>query len=46
MHKASLQSDLSELTNFVMVAWRNDTFIKPQVGINHLHEVLYYIAMH
>ena len=32
MHKSSLQSDLSELSNFVMVAWRNDTFIKPLVG--------------
>ena len=43
MHKSSLQSDLSELlSNFVMVAWRNDTFIKPKVGIHiHLHEVLY-----
>ena len=32
MHRSSLQSDLSELANFVMVAWRNDTFIKPKVG--------------
>ena len=32
MHRSSLQSDLSELSNFVMVAWRNDTFIKPRVG--------------
>ena len=32
MHKSSLQSDLSELSNFVMAAWRNETFIKPMVG--------------
>ena len=32
MHGSSLQSNLSKLANFVMVAWRNDTFIKPKVG--------------
>ena len=32
MHSSRLQSSLSDLANFVMVAWRNDTFIKPQVG--------------
>ena len=37
MHRSSLQSDLSELANFVMVAWRKDTFIKPKVGIIQLH---------